>query len=143
MIGIEVKDTSGISKKLKKLYSFEVDERFFKALKRGGRVVRNEAKARAIIGTREPYQGAGTGRLKKSIRVKTYAKKLFVRVQAWYPKNPRVWKKSGRKEYYAFAVEYGTRHQSKKPFLHPALEAKKDEVEKIIIKEFEDLVSEI
>lgn len=140
---IKVEDTTGIKKKLKRLYSFEVDERMFKALKRGGRIVRAEAKARAVVGSREPYKGAGTRRLKKSLRVRTSSKKQTVKVQAWYPKNPRVWEKSQRKEYYAFAIEYGTRKQTAKPFLHPALEAKKNEIEKIIQKEFEDLINDV
>ena len=71
-----------------------------------------------------------TGALEKSIKkTKTTAKngRISVKVFADYPHSPGVTRKTKTKKqstksrvYYAFAVEYGTKHRKESPFLRPA-----------------------
>lgn len=71
-----------------------------------------------------------TGALKESIKkTETTAKdgRIRVKVFADYPHSPGVTRKTKTKKqstksrvYYAFAVEYGTKHRKESPFLRPA-----------------------
>lgn len=135
---------------LKKLEDGEVKERVHEAMKRGGEIVAEEARMRAPVGTRPPRKGVETGRLKRSIVVKNVRSKKYadVLIEADYPKNAGRRKTktkkqaAGSKEYYAFAVEYGTHKMAAKPFLHPALEAKAQRVQEIIAEELDKLCDE-
>ncbi len=132
---------------LKKLSDGEVRERVFQAVKRGGEIVAQEARMRAPVGTRPPRKGVETGRLKRSIVVKEARSKKYsdVLVEADYPENAGRRKTktkkqaAGSKEYYAFALEYGTHKMAAQPFLHPALEAKAQRVQEIIAEELGQL----
>lgn len=70
-----------------------------------------------------------TGALKASIRKKFRKGSLWAKVEADYPKTGRQRKrktckqKTGSREYYAFAVEFGTKRSRARPFLMPAAEA--------------------
>lgn len=128
----------GAREVIESLKAFEdgtLKDRVFDAIKSGAEVVADDARARAPMGTREPRKGAGVGRLKASIKV-TATKKRFIsaKVEADYPRNAGTRKSktrkqaAGSKEYYAFAVEYGTRKMAAQPFLAPALAAKGGQV---------------
>jgi HK97 gp10 family phage protein len=107
-----------------------VQEKMREAVKAGAEVVAEDARTRAPMGTREPRKGAGVGRLKASIKVKMTKRGISAKVEADYPRNAGTRKsttkkqKAGSKEYYAFAVEYGTRKMEAQPFMAPALAAK-------------------
>ena len=109
-------------------------EKLREAVKEGAEIVAEDARARAPTGTREPRKGAGTGRLKASIKATLAKKGILAKVEADYPRNAGTRKsttkkqKAGSKEYYAFAVEYGTRKMPAQPFLAPALAAKAPQV---------------
>ena len=81
----------------------------------------------------------------KEARSKKYSDVL---VEADYPENAGRRKTktkkqaAGSKEYYAFALEYGTHKMAAQPFLHPALEAKAQRVQEIIAEELEHLCDE-
>ena len=135
---------------LKELEDGEVRKRVHEAMKRGGDIVAEEARMRAPVGTRPPRKGVGTGRLKRSIVVKKVRSRKYtdVLVEADYPENAGKRKNktekqaAGSKEYYAFAVEYGTHKMAAQPFLHPALEAKAQRVQEIIAEELDKLCEE-
>lgn len=107
-----------------------VQEKMREAVKAGAEVVAEDARTRAPMGTREPRKGAGVGRLKASIKVRMPKRGISAKVEADYPRNAGTRKsntkkqKAGSKEYYAFAVEYGTRKMEAQPFMAPALAAK-------------------
>lgn len=111
-----------------------IQEKLREAVKSGAEVVAEDARTRAPMGTREPRKGAGTGRLKASIKVKLAKKGISAKVEADYPRNAGRRKNktrkqaAGSKEYYAFAVEYGTRKMEAQPFMAPALAAKAQQV---------------
>lgn len=135
---------------LKKLEDGEVRERVLEAMERGGEIVAEEARMRAPVGTRPPRKGVATGRLKRSIVVRKLRSKKYanVLIEADYPENAGRRKTktkkqaAGSKEYYAFAVEYGTHKMAAQPFLHPALEAKAQRVQEIIAEELDKLCDE-
>lgn len=111
-----------------------IQEKLREAVKSGAESVAEDARTRAPMGTREPRKGAGTGRLKASIKVKLAKKGISAKVEADYPRNAARRKnktkkqKAGAREYYAFAVEYGTRKMEAQPFMAPALAAKAPQV---------------
>lgn len=111
-----------------------IQEKLREAVKSGAEVVAEDARTRAPMGTREPRKGAGTGRLKASIKVKLAKKGISAKVEADYPRNAARRKnktkkqKAGSREYYAFAVEYGTRKMAAQPFMAPALAAKAPQI---------------
>jgi len=70
-----------------------------------------------------------TGRLKRSIKTKRSKNVTWGAVFCDYPQPQRKRKREGQKEYYAFAVEYGTKSRSADPFLRPAVEKTEDVVE--------------
>ena len=137
-----------VLEKLKGLAEGEVHSRVWEALKQGSEIVAGEARLRAPVGTRPPRRGVPTGRLKRSTITKEEKKKDRIEVKADYPEKAgrRVRKTrkqaAGSKEYYAFAIEYGTHKMSAQPFLHPALEAKSGRVMEIVADELNKLCEE-
>lgn len=115
---------------LTKLGEQGIQEKVKEGMKAGAELIAEDARSRAPIGTREPRKGAGTGRLKASIKVKMAKKGISAVVEADYPRNAGRRKNktrkqaAGSKEYYAFAVEYGTRKMEAQPFMAPAVAAK-------------------
>lgn len=110
------------SDKLLKAFK-ELPEKMNKALgdelEKTGEEIRDEAKRLAPV---------RTGALRESIKKKAWRRngRTTVKVLADYPKTGRYRKTKTRKqaagsrEYYAFAVEYGTKHAKAQPFLMPA-----------------------
>jgi HK97 gp10 family phage protein len=132
---------TGAEATIKALQGMEniVDTKLRAALQEGAEMVAEDARGRAPVGTREPRKGAGVGRLKMSIKAKKVsgrkgAAKLGVRVIADYPNNASTHKSktkkqaAGGKEYYAFAVEYGTKKMPAQPFMAPAMISKQKQV---------------
>ncbi|MDY2649153.1 MAG: HK97-gp10 family putative phage morphogenesis protein [Pyramidobacter porci] len=101
----------------------ELPEKMNKALgdelEKTGEEIRDEAKRLAPV---------RTGALRESIKKRVWRRngRTTVKVLADYPKTGRYRKAKTRKqaagsrEYYAFAVEYGTKHVEAQPFLMPA-----------------------
>jgi len=115
-----------VLKQLRELPEEALQKRVFKVFQDGGQEVKQEAKLRASV---------RTGALKDSIKVKGSLKTLSVTVYPDYPDTGRFRKsntkkqKAGAREYYAFAIEYGTRKGVKaRPFLFPAAEAKEHSI---------------
>ena len=135
--------------RLKEFGSGIVKEKLREAVKAGAEIVAEDARARAPVGTREPRKGAGTGRLTASIKATLAKKGILAKVEAGYPRNAGVRRsstkkqKAGAKEYYAFAVEYGTRKMAAKPFMAPALAAKAQQVWQRVERAMEDACREI
>lgn len=130
-----VENEREVLRQLRELEDGVLREKVFGALQRGGEAVAAEARARVVV---------NTGRLKESIKVKGSKKTLSMKVEADYPKNAYTHKKktkkqkAGSREYYAMAVEYGTRHVSARPFLMPAGEAKAQEITADVEKSMEE-----
>jgi HK97 gp10 family phage protein len=114
-----------VMNQLRNLADGVLRDRVYRALEEGGEQVAIEAMIRA------PKR---TGALAMSIKTKGNPKTLGVKVFADYPDTGRVRKtktkkqKAGSREYYAIAVEYGTKHVRAQPFLMPAGEAKAKEI---------------
>lgn len=101
----------------------ELPEKMNKALgeelEKVGEEIRDEAKRLAPV---------RTGALRDSIKKRAYRRngRTTVKVLADYPKTGKYRKTKtrkqakGAKEYYAFAVEYGTKRMEAQPFLMPA-----------------------
>lgn len=104
---------------LRRLSDGMFDKKVKAALNKGADTARDEAKRRAPV---------LTGALRDSLKAKSSKKKLEAYVFADYPKNGKRRKsdtkkqKAGQKDYYAFAVEYGTRHSPAQPFFNPAVD---------------------
>ena len=132
-----------------------IKERLEDSIRRGAELVRDEAVARAPIGTRPPRRGVRTGRLKQSIRVfskaeteEEYKKTGYISVWTDYPEGAERRGKRGYKEYYAFAPEYGTKKMSARPdskygFLRSAARKKRRQVMKLIREEMLKFAGEI
>ena len=130
-----------VLRKLREMADSELKEKVYAAMLKGGEIVAEEAKRRAPV---------DSGRLRDSIHVKEKKNKKAVKhvgvtVEADYPANAGTRKSktskqaAGSKEYYAFALEYGTRHMDARPFLNPALAEKADEVYALVNKALEEL----
>jgi HK97 gp10 family phage protein len=120
-----------VMKKLRELSDGALRSRVYRAMEEAGEQVAVEARIRA------PRR---TGALASSIKTFGNEKALTVKVYVGYPhtvkapatpeEGPKKPKKRAKKrakkrrEYYAMAVEYGTKHVRAQPFLFPALEAK-------------------
>ena len=127
-------------RELREMADNKLKERVSDAILKGGETVAEEARRRAPV---------DSGRLRDSIKVKQKKRRdvqhVGVTVEADYPANAGVRKTktrkqaAGSKEYYAFALEYGTRHMAAQPFLNPALAAKADEVYGLVQKALEAL----
>lgn len=110
----------------------ELPEKMNKALgdelEKTGEEIRDEAKRLAPV---------RTGALRESIKKRVWRRngRTTVKVLADYPKTGRYRKAKTRKqaagsrEYYAFAVEYGTKHVEAQPFLMPAARKAEDGLE--------------
>lgn len=104
-------------------YALEANE-VEKALSKGMRVVRDEAKRRVPV---------KTGLLKSAIKARIgkrrgkYVASAFAAVD--YKKAP-----------HAYLVEYGTRHSQAKPYFRPAWDTKKDQVKKQIEEDLRKLL---
>lgn len=117
-----------IQKQLQHIAGTALTKKVKAAMKECAEIVRDEAKQLAPVGE--------TGRLRDSIIAEVAPGNRVISgyVEADYPKNPRKRKTKTRKqaagsdEYYAFAVEYGTRHMAAQPFLRPAMQNKAREV---------------
>jgi len=138
-INARLENGQTVIEKLRELADGEIKARVYKTLLQGSEIVAAEARRRAPVGTRPSRKGVSTGRLRRSIKTFSNAndkKRAIVRIAADYPEQAGIRKSktrkqaAGSKEYYAFAVEYGTRKMSAQPFLNPALEAKSSEVTK-------------
>lgn len=149
----QLENEQKILNELKKLEDGVVKECINEAMIRGGELVAQEARIRAPVGTRPPRKGVATGRLRKSIKVvrqviKRKKSEVGVYVEADYPENAKIRKtrrkktKAGYKEYYAFALEYGTHKMGAQPFLNPALEAKAKAVQEEISNALNELCRE-
>ncbi|MEG1913290.1 MAG: HK97 gp10 family phage protein [Cloacibacillus sp.] len=99
--------------------SKEIQEKSANALRQTAEEIRAEARSKARV---------KTGNLRDSI-VKTVRRRnnsIVARVFAGYPKSGKAHKTStkkqaaGSRDYYAFAVEYGTKRSRSYPFLKPA-----------------------
>ena len=118
-----------VMQKLRELSKTTVQKKVKKAVADGADMVRDEAKR--LVPT-------DTGRLRDSIIARTAKRGISGIVIADYPKDAGVRKSKtrkqaeGAKEYYAFAVEYGTRHMAAQPFMRPAMLNKREEVGKLI-----------
>lgn len=120
------------SDKLLKAFK-ELPEKMNKALgdelEKTGEEIRDEAKRLAPV---------RTGALRESIKKRVWRRngRTTVKVLADYPKTGRYRKTKTRKqaagsrEYYAFAVEYGTKHVEAQPFLMPAARKAEDGLER-------------
>lgn len=120
------------SDKLLKAFK-ELPEKMNKALgdelEKTGEEIRDEAKRLAPV---------RTGALRESIKKRAWRRngRTTVKVLADYPKTGRYRKAKTRKqaagsrEYYAFAVEYGTKHVEAQPFLMPAARKAEDGLER-------------
>lgn len=120
------------------LMSEAVQKEAAEALKRTAKEIAEEAKANVRVKT-----GALRNSIKKSVRRRRES--VIARVFADYPKNGKTRKASTRKQsagsrdYYAFAVEYGTKRSKAYPFLKPAANRLQDRavrrIEAIVNKE--------
>lgn len=108
-------------------------------LKKAAEEVQTEAKSKAPI---------KTGALRESIKKKFYrnlVSNMAARVWADYPETDKVRmsttkkQKKGSRVYYAFAMEFGTKHNRAFPFMKPAAATVDDEmagrIERIINRE--------
>jgi len=122
---IRVDGTDELVSKLRDIVDEDLHREVGKALDTAGDILVDEAKRRVPV---------RTGVLRDSIKKRVSKKYLHAKVECDYPKTGRVRKKASAKqvagapEYYAFAVEYGTRKDPEQPFLHPAREAKENEI---------------
>ena len=117
----------------------EMQKRMRRAVGRAARLVVKEAKARVPV---------RTGALRKSIKVDSRRARKRQREKGitgvWVKADwPNKEKKPG--SYYAMVYEYGSQKRkiAARPFLHPAVEAKKSSVEEEIVKELKKMLDEM
>ncbi|WP_158096043.1 HK97-gp10 family putative phage morphogenesis protein [Cloacibacillus sp. An23] len=126
------KDMDKLQKKFERLQRKELREKTYERLRKLTDIVMEDAKRRAPV---------KTGALRDSVTARTWKRsrsynKMRGVVYADYPKTGRVTKSKTKKQaagapvYYAFAVEYGTRHVKARPFLRPALASKAQLIER-------------
>ena len=125
------KDMDKLYKKFERLQRKELRDKTYERLRKLTDIVMEEAKRRAPV---------KTGALRDSIKARTWKRrrsynKMRGVVYADYPETSRRTKRKTKKQaagarvYYAFAVEYGTRHMKARPFLRPALASKSPTIE--------------
>lgn len=125
-----------VIEELRRLQDGVLADKIGGAVKQAAELIKDEAQKRV------PER---TGALKNSIKAKMTAK-LRGKVFCDYPNTGRLRKTktkkqaAGSKEYYAFAVEYGTRHMKEQPFLKPAGEAKAMEAADLIMDAMKEAV---
>lgn len=118
---VRLEGAQDVIRALQNLGDEAIQGRLREAIKTGAEIVAEDAKGRVPV---------RTGRLKASIKTRIPKKGLTAKVEADYPAGGKVRKtrtkkqKAGSREYYAFAVEYGTRKMAAQPFMAPALAAK-------------------
>ncbi len=144
-----------VLKILRKARKELVDAKIIEALKAGGELIKDEAMRRAPVGSRPPRRGVRTGRLKRSLQVYNGFNEIMlkkfkrIQVEAWYPENAMRYKNgakhraAGAFEYYAFAVEHGTKFRGAQPFLEPAMKAKRRYVNKFVREALRKYAQEI
>lgn len=94
-----------------------------KAVKAGGKIVRDEAKAKAPVDT-----GALRDNMTMTVREKD-------RSQVEVDVGP------GKKQYYGIFLEHGTSNMAAKPFLRPAFDENRDKAQKAIADEIEKAIA--
>lgn len=135
------KDMDKLYKKFERLQRKELRDKTYERLRKLTDMVMEEAKRRAPV---------KTGALRDSIKARSWKKsrntpnKMRGVVYADYPNTGRRTKRKTKKQaagarvYYAFAIEYGTRHTPPRPFLRPALRSKAQ----FIKHEFDEMLKE-
>ena len=126
MINVKVSGTNVLAEELKDVRETVLKEKVMKHLSDSADAVRDEAKR--IVPVK-------TGHLRDSIKARNTRGKLESAVYCDYPDNGKVRKSStekqtaGARDYYAFAVEYGTKRTQAQPFLKPAVKNKRQEID--------------
>lgn len=138
-IEAQLEGADEVMRKLRELSKNTVKKKVKKAVSDGADIVRDEAKRLVPV---------NTGRLRESIIARTAKRGISGIVIADYPKDAGVRKSKTRKqaagsqEYYAFAVEYGTRIMAAQPFMRPAMLNKREEVGRLIENALEEAANE-
>ncbi|MDR1943973.1 MAG: hypothetical protein LBQ19_04040 [Synergistaceae bacterium] len=139
LIFARLENDKEVLNQLRELREGALRERVFAAIKSGAEKIAIDAILRAPV---------LTGALAGSIKTSSSRKALSAKIYADYPDNGRVRKtktskqKAGSREYYAMAVEYGTKRVRAQPFLMPAAQAKAAEVVEGIEKAMEDALND-
>lgn len=150
MGNVKVEGLSQIHKALSELGRKVSNKIAVKAMREGGKIVREQARQNApILSQSTPYRRAGT--LKKAIKSSTKVLKngkigTVIRVKTLTTKQIEVFKvRSGKKgalnpkdPYYWRFLEFGTSKMPAKPFLRPAFEQTKEKAATEIIKTLKD-----
>ena len=150
MGNVKVEGLSQIHKALSELGRKVSNKIAVKAMREGGKIVREQARQNApVLSQSTPYRRAGT--LKKAIKSSTKVLKngkigTVVRVKELTTKQIETFKvRSGKKgalnpkdPYYWRFLEFGTSKMPAKPFLRPAFEQTKENAATEIIKTLKD-----
>lgn len=154
MGNVKVDGLSQIHKALSELGRKVSNKIAVKAMREGGKIVREQARQNApILSQSTPYRRAGT--LKKAIKSSTKVLKngkigTVIRVKELTTKQIETFKvRSGKKgalnpkdPYYWRFIEFGTSKMPAKPFLRPAFEQTKEKAATEIIKTLKDGIEE-
>ena len=138
-IEAQLEGADEVIKKLRELSQTKIKKRVKKAVADGADLVRDEAKRLVPV---------DTGRLRESIIARTARRGISGVVIADYPPDAGTRKSKTRKqaagstEYYAFAVEYGTRTMPAQPFMRPAMLNKREEVGRLIENALEEAAND-
>ena len=150
MGNVKVEGLSQIHKALSELGRKVSNKIAVKAMREGGKIVREQARQNApVLSQSTPYRRAGT--LKKAIKSSTKVLKngkigTVVRVKELTTKQNETFKvRSGKKgalnpkdPYYWRFLEFGTSKMPAKPFMRPAFEQSKEKAATEIIKALKD-----
>lgn len=150
MGNVKVEGLSQIHKALSELGRKVSNKIAVKAMREGGKIVREQARQNApVLSQSTPYRRAGT--LKKAIKSSTKVLKngkigTVVRVKTLTTKQIETFKvRSGKKgalnpkdPYYWRFLEFGTSKMPAKPFMRPAFEQSKEKAATEIIKTLKD-----
>lgn len=150
MGNVKVEGLSQIHKALSELGRKVSNKIAVKAMREGGKIVREQARQNApVLSQSTPYRRAGT--LKKAIKSSTKVLKngkigTVIRVKgltakqigAFKAKNASSGAYNPKDQYYWRFVEFGTSKMPAKPFLRPAFEQTKEKAATEIIKTLKD-----
>ena len=150
MGNVKVEGLSQIHKALSELGRKVSNKIAVKAMREGGKIVREQARQNApVLSQRTPYRRAGT--LKKAIKSSTKVLKngkigTVIRVKELTAKQIETFKvRSGKKgalnpkdPYYWRFLEFGTSKMPARPYLRPAFEQTKEKAATEIIKTLKD-----
>ena len=150
MGNVKIEGLSQIHKALSELGRNVSNKIAVKAMREGGKIVREQARQNApVLSQSTPYRRAGT--LKKAIKSSTKVLKngkigTVIRVKTLTTKQIETFKvRSGKKgalnpkdPYYWRFLEFGTSKMSAKPFMRPAFEQTKEKAAAEIIKTLKD-----